>query len=235
MPNQGARTVPEHPHPNRRPSRCAMPRRHVSDCRYIGACRYVGIVVAAARAPCGRRALRSAHRPTPIDEYATANAAQFAITRATLQEARSAAGGKSPKVKCCRSEAPAESGRECRAFSSESVASTEENAHRAGFTNNPSAAVAPIIRDFAGRESDSGDCQIRMILARRRVWSGARRDGGRLGTVPRRSHISGHPPSGCKCGAGPGGCVRGGWCRATPTGSSADSTKQRRLGSSRLP
>ncbi len=32
------------------------------------------------------------HRPIPIDEYATANAAQFAITRATLQEARSAAG-----------------------------------------------------------------------------------------------------------------------------------------------
>ena len=63
MPNQGARAVPEHPHPNRRPGRCFMPRRHVSDCRHIGACRYVGIVVAAARAPCGRRALRSAHRP----------------------------------------------------------------------------------------------------------------------------------------------------------------------------
>ena len=55
--------MPEHPHPNRRPGRCFMPRRHVSDCRHIGACRYVGIVVAAARAPCGRRALRSAHRP----------------------------------------------------------------------------------------------------------------------------------------------------------------------------
>src|SRR5206468_4514184 len=38
--NQGARAVPEHPHPNRRPGRCAMPRRHVSDCRHIGACRY---------------------------------------------------------------------------------------------------------------------------------------------------------------------------------------------------
>ena len=105
MPNQGARAVPEHPHPNRRPGRCAMPRRHVSDCPHIGACRYVGIVVAAARAPCGRRALRSAHRPTPIDENATARPAQFAITRARRQDASSVAG--SALVKRPHRETPA--------------------------------------------------------------------------------------------------------------------------------
>src|SRR5438309_10193552 len=80
---------------------------------------------------------KARHEPAPVGHpleprhaqartYATANAAQFAITRARLQEARSAAG-RSQGVTRRRSVAPAGSGCERRAVSSGSVASTQRS------------------------------------------------------------------------------------------------------------
>jgi len=99
--------------------------------------------------------LHPRHRRTPIDEYATANAAQFAITRATLQEARSAAGGKL-QVRCCRSVAPVGCGCERRVLSSESVATARAKCPASGMRQNPFCDGRRKIRNFAGRDGGFG-------------------------------------------------------------------------------
>ena len=109
------------------------------------------------------RRSRASRRPTPIDEYATANAAQFAITRARFQQPRSARVG-------AEGQAPPPRG----SAGSWSRGHSEGGPWRAhgrmppdrDRSKIPSATVPRIIRNIAGRRGPVRDCQKRMVWKR---------------------------------------------------------------------
>jgi hypothetical protein len=101
--------------------------------------------------------------PRPIAEYATAKAAQFAITRARLQEARSARMGR-PKGQAASFRGSCGLWTRTRGNSVELSGENTAGSIPPGLFKIPPATVVQIIRNIAGRRGRVRDCQKRMFV-----------------------------------------------------------------------